>query len=126
MKYLIIDDNENIRQIIRQTIIQWESDGIVTWDSANEYDNIEECSDGDDALSAYTSFQPDFVLMDIQMKKMDGLLATVKLREKFPNARVIIITDNDTPSYRAAAVKAGALAFISKENLSALKEYLNL
>lgn len=126
MKYLIIDDSDNIRQIIRQAIIEWESERVISGNSSDEPEKIEECSDGEEALKAYSSFLPDFVLMDIQMKKMDGLIATIKIREKFPDARVIIITDNDTPAYRAAAVKAGALGFIPKENLSLLKEYLNL
>jgi two-component system, NarL family, response regulator DegU len=113
VKYLIIDDNKNMRQIIRQTI-------------STESDSILECSDGEEAVKAYTSFLPDFVLMDIHMKKMDGLKATNKILEKFPDARIIIITENDTSSFRSAAAKAGALTLISKENLILLKEYLHL
>ncbi len=113
MKYLIIDDNKDIRQIIKQTI-------------SKENDSIFECSDGEEAVKAYSSSHPDFVLMDIHMKKMDGLKATNKILEKFPDARIIIITDNDTVAFRNAATKAGALALISKENLTLLKEYLHI
>lgn len=126
MKYLIIDDNESIRQIIKLTINQWESAAYQSNSGQTDITNIAECSDGDDALGTYESFLPDYVLMDIQMKKVDGIKATQKILEKYPDARIIIITDNDTPSYRIAALKAGAVAFIPKENLLVLKEYLHL
>ena len=111
MKYLIIDDNPQMRKIISQII------GL-------EEGNIRECSDGIDACDAYAEHLPDYVLMDIQMKTMNGISATKKLRERFPAARIIIITDYDTPAFRRAAIQAGALAFISKENIIDIKKYV--
>jgi len=111
MKYLIIDDNPKMRKIISQII------GL-------EEDSFKECADGIDASDAYAEYLPDYVLMDIQMKTMDGISATRKLRERFPAARIIIITDYDTPAFRKAAIKAGALAFISKENIIDIKKYI--
>ena len=83
-----------------------------------------ECPDGIYAVDAYAEYLPDYVLMDIRMKNMNGIQATKKLREKFPAAKIIIITDYDTPAFRNAAMKAGAVAFISKENLTNIKNYI--
>lgn len=112
MRYLIIDDSENIRQLIKQTI-----------KSSN--DIFFECSDGEDGVEAYSSFKPDFVLMDIQMEKMDGLKATRKIIENYPDAKIIIITEYDSQPFRIAADKAGAISLVSKENLIELKKYLS-
>lgn len=112
MKYLIIDDNPDIRKMIVRKVCL-------------ENDDFVECSDGEDAVSSYAKFLPDYVLMDIQMPKIDGLIATQIIIEKFPNARVIIITDYDTTPFRLAAKRVGASAFVSKENLSEVKEFIS-
>jgi DNA-binding NarL/FixJ family response regulator len=111
MKFLIIDDNPRMRKIIVRTIC------------SNE-DSYKECSDGIEANKAYAEYHPDFVLMDIQMKTMNGLVAAKKLLEQFPKARIIIITDYDRPSFRQAAFKAGAFAFVSKENLFEVRKHI--
>ena len=111
MKYLIVDDNRNMRNIIKQVI-------------CTEEDTVAECSDGDSVIDAYTKFQPDIVLMDIEMGRVDGIEATKKIKEKFPAARIIIITDYATPSFSYAAMKEGALGFFSKEDLYEVKNYI--
>lgn len=112
MKYLIIDDNPQMRKIIIQTV-------------CFENDNFMECSDGLDAVNAYSEYLPDFVLMDIRMKNMNGLIATKNILQNFPDAKIIIITDYDTPTFRNAAIKAGALGFFSKENINNVKKYID-
>ena len=112
MKYLIVDDNVEMRNIIRQTICE-------------VGDSIAECSDGFEAVQKFSELKPDLVLMDIRMKAMNGLDATKMIIEKFPDSRVLIVTDYDTPSFRKAAINAGAFAFFSKENLIEVKEFIN-
>lgn len=111
MKFIIIDDNSNMRSIIQQTV-------------CTEKDSVIEFNDGEEALAAYIEHQPDYMLMDIQMQNMDGLTTTRNIIERYPTARIIIITDYDTPSFKLAAKKAGALALVSKENLLKIKDYI--
>ncbi len=111
MKFLIVDDNSGMRQIIRQTVCV-------------NGDIFIECSNGNEALSLYAYHKPDYVLMDIQMKGIDGIKTTRKILEKFSNARIIIITDYDTPAFRSAAKRVGAYGFVSKENLIDVKKYI--
>jgi DNA-binding NarL/FixJ family response regulator len=113
MKYLIIDDNPDMQKLIRHEV-------------CSEGDCFVECSDGEDALAAYTKHLPDFVLMDIKMNRINGIIATKMITEKFPKASIIIITNYDTPAFRNAAKRAGAKAFVSKENLFEVKDYLRL
>ena len=108
---LIAEDNEKMRRLIKSLLGDLVS---VVW----------ECSDGAEALAAYNRHRPDFVLMDIQMKLMDGITATRRIKAADPAARIIIVTDYDQADLREAARQAGACAFVAKENLLELVRFL--
>ena len=111
MTILIVEDNEAMRQMIKRLI------GDLT-------EAFTECSDGAQALGAYRQYHPDWVLMDIKMKEMDGLAATREIKAAFPQARVVIVTGYDDPRLREAAHSAGASAYVHKENLLTLRQIL--
>lgn len=111
MKILIVDDNMMMRKTLR-----------MNFPSSNYL--FEECEDGIDALNTYSQFQPDIVLMDVQMKKMDGISATKNIRREYPDAKVIIVTDFDDDSMRQAAADAGALGYVTKEDLHTLQQFI--
>lgn len=108
MKILIAEDNSAMRSLIRQFC-----QGVAQ--------EVLECRNGLEAIALYEAARPDWVLMDIVMPELDGLKATARLRETFPEARIIIVTDNDTREYRVAARRAGALHFVCKDNLRELR-----
>jgi len=58
--------------------------------------------------------------MDVQMPQMNGFAATRDILRQFSEARVIILTQHDTPDYREEARSAGACGFVSKDDLSKL------
>ena len=101
-KFLIVDDHAAFRQTLRAFL----PDATVV-----------ECADGREVLALYAAERPDWVLMDIQMPSLDGLTATRRLKERFPAARVIIVTNHAGEEFRAAARKAGADGFVHKEHL---------
>ena len=107
MILLIVDNNSSIRHVIR---------GIVS----PVAEQIYECEDGADARATYLQHRPDFVLMDISMKSVDGLTATRQILEADPQARVIVVTNYDEADLREAASRAGACGYVLKENLLAL------
>ena len=112
---LIVDDNAAMRRLMRR----------VAGDLA---ERIEECTDGEEALEAYEQHDfggADWVLMDVEMARMDGLTATRRLRAAHPEARVIIVTKHDDESLRAAAFENGACGFVLKENLLELRLLLS-
>ncbi len=107
---MIVDDNAGMRKMIRQFVCK-------------ASDTVLECGDGSDAVSVYPEFNPDYVLMDVEMSPMDGFSATQKIIEDHRNARVIFISNHDTSAFRARAEQLHAEGFVSKENLT---EIINL
>ena len=104
MKILIVDDNQGVRELIRSMV------GELA-------DAIQECDDGSKALAAYEQFRPDWVLMDIGMKQLDGISATGDIKERYPEARVLMVTDYGDLFFQEAATEAGASGFVMKDKL---------
>ncbi len=104
MKLLIVEDNAEMRRLIVK-IVRQSSDAIF------------ECEDGADALPAYRVHHPDWVLMDVQMRVLDGISATRQIINDFPDAKIAIVTDYGSADLQQAARDAGAREFIVKENL---------
>lgn len=112
MKFMIVDDNAGMREMIRESVC-----------SAN--DTVLECSDGSEAVSAYAHFRPDVVLMDVEMKEMDGFTATEYIHNQDPGAKIIFITSHNTSAFRMKAKLLNAAGFVTKENLSELTNLLH-
>jgi len=85
---------------------------------------VGECADGADALAGYEATRPDWVLMDWEMKRMNGLKATRQIIGKYPNAKILLVTQYNDRELREAASEAGAYGFVLKENLAELRRIL--
>jgi len=71
-------------------------------------------ADGEEAMEAVESVHPEFVLMDVSMPRMNGLVATRLLARHFPGTRVLLMSSEDSPQLRDECLACGALAFIYK------------
>ncbi len=85
---------------------------------------IFECADGAEAVSACNERQPDWILMDVQMKPMDGLTATRRIKSFSPRTKIVIVSNHGDLTTRKAATDAGANAFLLKDNLMSLREMI--
>ena len=106
-KILVVDDRADFRQLISEILLPHAT-------------QVCECENGSQVLEAYRKESPECVLMDVRMGTMDGLTATRQLLEHFPDARVLIISAHNLEQMRAAARDAGALGFLSKDDMPAL------
>jgi len=111
MKVMIVDDSEQVRRLITSFI-----DDLVS--------EFVECTNGSEALAAYAENQPDLVLMDYEMKGMNGFEATRQIKKDFPNAHIIIVSQWDSVGLREAAKEAGADAYVTKKSLLPLRDFV--
>jgi DNA-binding NarL/FixJ family response regulator len=75
---------------------------------------VAEACDGDLALELYQRFRPDVTLMDLQMPGLNGIDATIAIRNIDPQARIIILTTYGGEVQVARGLKAGASGYILK------------
>jgi len=104
IRILLADDQRLMREGLR-ILLEMEPDLEVAG----------EAGDGRAALEAYADLLPDVVLMDIRMPGMDGVEAIWRLRERWPAARVIILTTFDDDEYVFEGLRAGALGYLLKD-----------
>jgi two-component system response regulator DegU len=111
MKIMIVDDNAEMRRLLM---------GLLR----REGTEFIECADGAEAVPAFEVHHPDWTVMDIMMKDVDGITATQRIHDRHPNSRVVVVTQHDNPKLRAAALTAGACGFALKDDLDSLLQII--
>jgi DNA-binding NarL/FixJ family response regulator len=101
---LLVDDQPLVRAGFR-LILQPEEDIEV----------VGEASNGEEGVEAARSLDPDVVLMDVRMPRVDGIEATRRLQEMGARARIIMLTTFDLDEYVFDALAAGASGFLLKD-----------
>jgi CheY-like chemotaxis protein len=113
MKLLIVEDNPEMRRLMKRMLGGFDTE-------------ISECEDGSEVIASYARIEPDWVLMDITMKDVDGLTATRQLLARWPDARVLMVTNHTDEMLRSEARAAGARGYVLKENLIEVRQMLHL
>ncbi len=103
-KIVIIDDHQLFREGVKR-ILEFEQSFSV----------VAEGEDGNDAVTLVKEHSPDVVLLDIKMKEMNGIEATKKLIETYPETKVIILSIHDDENTVTHALKTGVSGYMLKE-----------
>jgi len=103
MRVLLADDHQLLRQAIRRAL---EDAGMTV---------VAEAGDGGEAVRLAGELQPDVVVMDVSMPVLDGVAATRRIHDDFPNLPIVIITMHGDEALRRDAVNAGAAGFLTKD-----------
>jgi DNA-binding NarL/FixJ family response regulator len=104
IRILLVDDQRLMREGLR-----------ILLELEPGLEIVGEAGDGQAGLDAYEALQPDVVLMDVRMPGMDGVEATWRLRERWPDARVVILTTFDDDEYVFEGLRAGAMGYLLKD-----------
>jgi DNA-binding NarL/FixJ family response regulator len=98
---MIVDDLKRTRDSLAALLLTWEQVG-----------EIREAANGLEAIGLAQVFQPDLVIMDVRMLKLDGIDATRIIKQNTPEVKVVVMSMY--PEYDDKAMLANADAFISK------------
>lgn len=101
IKLLVVDDAPHVLKALRDTL---EARGYEVYEAVN----------GEEALPKYMEVNPDVVLMDILMPKMDGISATRNIIDYDPDAKIIAVTAVGKRGLEKECIEAGASGFIMK------------
>jgi DNA-binding NarL/FixJ family response regulator len=103
IRVLLVDDHAVVREGLRAFLEL--QDGIEV---------AGEAADGEESVDAAVRLQPDVVLMDLVMPRLDGVAAMRALRERVPQARVIVLTSFLDDDKLMPALRAGAAGYLLK------------
>lgn len=103
VRVLVVDDQELVRAGFRMIL---ERGGLEV---------VGEADDGVAAVAAAVENEPDVVLMDVRMPRMDGIEATRRILARLPETRVVALTTFDLDEYLYEVVRAGASGFLLKD-----------
>lgn len=105
IRVLVVDDHELVRA------------GLVTLlDSAPDVHIVAQAADGDEVVAAALSSQPDVVLMDLSMPRVDGVAATRALLAELPEVRVVALTSFTDRPRVTDVLAAGAVGYLLKDS----------
>lgn len=106
LNILLVDDDINYRKLIKETL-------CLSLPSLC----VKEAGDGEEALQKIEVCLPDIIFMDIQLPGQNGLVLTQKIKKKYPDVDIAILTSYDLPEYQEAATKNGAKYFLLKNTI---------
>lgn len=105
VRVLLADDHTLVRAGIRALVEG--IDGAVI---------VAEADNGRDAVALAKAHRPDLIVMDISMKELNGIEATLQIKAENPAARVLILSMHATEDFVRRALKAGAAGYIVKDS----------
>lgn len=103
IRVLVVDDHPVVREGLAAMLL-----------TQDDIQVIAEAGNGAEAESLSLSHRPDVILMDLNLPDMDGSEATARIRSKWPEARVLVLSSYDTDEHVLTAIRAGAQGYLLK------------
>jgi len=104
VKILLVDDQKIMRDVLRSFLEKQSGMEVVA-----------EADNGLTAIKLTRKFRPDVIIMDIVMPDLNGIDATRRIVEEFPDAKVIALSMHSDSQFVAGMLKAGTLGYLLKD-----------
>ena len=104
IRILLADDNDEVLAEVRELL-------------GEEFEIIGTVSNGEDAVEAVLRFDPDVVVLDMEMPILDGIQTALRIRESNARTKTLFLTIQENPDYVSAAFAAGATGYVTKRRL---------
>ncbi|MDO8825909.1 response regulator transcription factor [Methylophaga sp.] len=109
IQILLVDDHAIVREGYRSLLQKQPNLSVIA-----------DARDAAEAYQNYKTFQPDVVIMDISMPGQSGLEAISRIRQYDAQARILVFSMHQNPSFALQAIRAGALGYVTKSSDPAL------
>jgi NarL family two-component system response regulator LiaR len=103
IRVMIVDDHDMVRQGLAAFLLV-----------SDDMELVGEADNGQDAVDLCDQLQPDVILMDLVMPKMDGVTATRIIRERWPHVQVIALTSFHEREMVQEMLRVGAIGYLLK------------
>ena len=107
-RVVLADDHQLLRQALRRAL------------EDADFEVVGEAGDGEEAIRCVGATLPDLIVIDVTMPVLDGVEATRRIHERWPNVAIIVLTMHAEEALKARALQYGAIAFLTKD--SAMQE----
>ena len=114
LRTLIVEDHEELRNFLRLTL-QNEARCVV----------IGEAVDGMQAVQKAEELQPDLILLDLSLPKLNGMEALRRIRKRSPSSKLIILSQDSAPDLVQEALRLGAVGYLLKSDANNLPRALD-
>ncbi|ELR69984.1 response regulator [Fulvivirga imtechensis AK7] len=104
IKIILADDHEIVRKGIRLLL---ESEGDI--------DVVAEASDGAEAIEMVRKYHPDMLIVDIRMPVLNGIDTTARIKQEFPEVKVLVLSMHDDEEYIIKSIDCGADGYLLKD-----------
>ncbi|MDF1589527.1 MAG: response regulator transcription factor [Gammaproteobacteria bacterium] len=105
IQILLVDDHAIVREGYRSLLQKQDTFNVIA-----------EATNGSEAYFEYKKHQPDIVIMDISMPKQGGLEAITRIKQFDPQAKILVFSMHQNPSFAIQATRAGALGYVTKSS----------
>ena len=103
---MLVDDHMVVRAGVRRLL-----------EAANDFDIVAEAESGEQAYELFPKLEPEVTLMDLNMPGMGGIETIIRIKNRYPNAKIIVLSMYEHGPFITQAMKAGAKGYLTKSSL---------
>jgi DNA-binding NarL/FixJ family response regulator len=103
---MLVDDHMVVRAGVRRML-----------ESANDFEIVAEAESGEQAYELFPKLEPEVTLMDLNMPGMGGIESIIRIKNRYPNANIIVLSMYEHGPFISQAMKAGAKGYLTKSSL---------